>query len=277
MNLTVIPLLFLWTMLSIFLFLPILLSIRFFKGWRTDLIARKLVWLYGQGCLSVMSPFVRFKSKGFQNAAIGPPCILVINHLSFFDTYFLALLPFKNFVLVVRAWPFKMFWYTPVMRLARYMNVETLGWENILKQAKKFFSEEAALLFFPEGHRSKDGKLQRFFSGAFKLAVETDVKIVPLCICGTNDLFPPGRWWLEPARISLRALDPVDPKMFNDPMAHRKLGKYIKNKMAQCLEEMATETRSASTGESQTHHSAVSGSVKLIAGGCQMNLESRER
>ena len=55
----------------------------------------------------------------------------------------------------------------------------------------------------PEAHRSRNGKLGRFYSGAFKVAVETGVPVVPLCITGTDEMLPPGRWWLRPARVCL--------------------------------------------------------------------------
>lgn len=48
------------------------------------------------------------------------------------------------------------------------------------------------MLFFPEGTRSADGSLQAFKSGAFKLAAETQVDIVPVTLQGANDLLPKG-------------------------------------------------------------------------------------
>jgi 1-acyl-sn-glycerol-3-phosphate acyltransferase len=82
------------------------------------------------------------------------------------------------------------------------------------------------------------------------LAVETGVKIVPLCITGTNDLWPPGRWWLKPARVKVRALKPLDPAGFTGTSAHRAIQKVVKASMADNLKEMTAqncqETRTAS-------------------------------
>ena len=101
-------------------------------------------------------------------------------------------------------------------------------------------------MFFPEGHRSRTGRLQRFYSGAFKLAVETDTKIVPLCIAGTDELLPAGRWWLKPARVTLRALKPVKPAAFTGPSAHRAIQKVVKHILAQNLIEINSYSHQAS-------------------------------
>jgi 1-acyl-sn-glycerol-3-phosphate acyltransferase len=238
MNLTVLPLMLLLTMTGIILFPVLFFILKITSGWSAERIMRQLIWVYGRGWLTIMIPFIRFKGIGLKQDKIRPPCILVANHLSFFDIYCLAVLPFSNVSMAIRNWPFKMFWYAPFMHLAGYLNVEKLRWEKIYESAAKIFSKGGALLFFPEGHRSRDGELQRFYSGAFKLAVETGVKIVPLCIKGTSEVLPPGRWWLKPAKVTVKALEPVDPKSYTGSFAHRLMRKKVKSRMIQSLKEM---------------------------------------
>jgi len=45
---------------------------------------------------------------------------------------------------------------------------------------------------YPEGHRSKDGKLQRARNGAAKLALTANVPIVPIAITGSREVLPKG-------------------------------------------------------------------------------------
>jgi len=234
------PLMLVWTILGICLCPAIFLVWKIATHWTNDRIARLLIWVYGRGWLLIMAPFVRFHRFGLKEDQIKPPCILVANHLSFFDIYCMALLPFSNVSMAVRKWPFKMFWFAPFMYLAGYINVESLHWESIYETAFKVLSKGGCVLFFPEGHRSRDGKLQRFYSGAFRLAVETGTKIVPLCISGTNELFPPGRLWLRPTHIAMKALAPVDPTPNTTPNAHLVLKKRVKRIMAESLTETAT-------------------------------------
>jgi 1-acyl-sn-glycerol-3-phosphate acyltransferase len=238
MNAVVIPAVCLWTLFSILLFPLAFGLLKISTGAASDRAMRYLIYVYGKIVLGLMRPFVPFTSEGFANAGVGPPCILVSNHQSFFDVYCLALLPFSDVVLAIRAWPFKMAWYAPFMRLAGYLDVERKEWEAVKEAAHTFLQRGAALLFFPEGHRSRDGKLQRFHSGPFQLAVETGAPVVPVCLSGTYQVLPPGRWWLKPAAVTLKALEPVDPRRFSGPAAHRELARFVRSEMARCLEDM---------------------------------------
>jgi 1-acyl-sn-glycerol-3-phosphate acyltransferase len=239
MNLWVYPLLALWTAGGTIVLVPAFLLAGRLLGWETPRVVRLLVWVYGRGWLLIISPFVSFRREGFAEHPPPQPCIAVVNHRSFFDTYFMGGLPFSNCVFAVRAWPFRtLFWYTAIMRLARYLDVETLGWEATVAACRREMAGGAVMVFFPEGHRSRTGRLQRFYSGAFLAACATGTPVVPLCITGTETLLPPGRLWLQPARVRLRALPAVDPAAFPGELGHVALRKRVKELMAEALGEM---------------------------------------
>jgi 1-acyl-sn-glycerol-3-phosphate acyltransferase len=247
MNLTVIPSLILWTGLGVILFPALFMALKLATTWHREKITRQLIWIYARISLVMMIPFVQFKADGLKKNELKPTCILVANHLSFFDLYSLALLPFGDISVIVRDWPFKMFWYGPFMHLAGYVNVENVPWHSISEAVARILSKGGTILIFPEGHRSRSGQLQRFYSGAFRLAVETGVKIVPLCIAGTDQLWPPGRLWLKPARVKVRALKPVDPAEFTGTSAYRAIKKVVKTSMEDNLREMTDQDCKART------------------------------
>jgi len=238
MNLTVYPFLILWTLSSIAMFPAAFLVWKAGTRWTAERIVRHFIWIYGRGWIAILSPFVRFGRKGLEAVKPLQPVILVVNHLSFFDTYCMALLPFHNVAFAIRSWPFRMYCYTPFMRLANYLNVEGLKWETASRLAREILERGGNTLFFPEGHRSRDGSLGRFYSGAFLLAMETGRPIVPMVISGTDTLLPPNRWWLKPARILLEALPPVDPKFFSGSGAHIDLKKAVKEAIHNRLMEI---------------------------------------
>lgn len=231
MNLWEYGILISWTFLGILLFLPGFVLWKLFTDWETDRIMRHFIWIYGRVWLLLNLPFVRFRREGFQGKRVQPPAILVVNHLSFFDTFCMALMPIFNVVFAVRAWPFKMPWYNCFMRLANYIDVERSSWKGIVAAAHNAFDNNGFLLFFPEGHRSRNGNLMRFHMGAFRLAVETGVPIVPICIAGTDRFFPPGRYWFRPCSIFLNALAAVHPNQFEGANAHRRMAKYVRELM----------------------------------------------
>jgi len=238
MNLTTYPLLVVWTLLGILCFPLGFVLWKLFFGWDSGRIMRHFIWIYGRGWLQIMSPFVRFRREGFENLETDVPCILVVNHLSFFDTYCMGLLPIHDIVFAVRSWPFRMFWYGWFMRLAGYLDVESSEWGEIHHCAAEIAAENGHLLFFPEGHRSRSGDLQHFSSGAFRLAVDLKMRMIPLCISGTDRLLPPGRFWLQPTEITMRALPPLEGNAFAGSDGARELRKQVKNRMAESLEHM---------------------------------------
>lgn len=252
MNLTIFFLLPLMTGVGIVLFLPSLVIFKMVTGWDSGRVMRLFVWIYGNGWLGITAPFTRFRKEGFQEAGVRPPCIMVVNHYSFFDTFFLGALPFSDVTFAVRAWPFKMFWYTPFMRLAGYLDVESMEWEATLEACKKVIKTGGALIFFPEAHRSRDGRLGRFYSGAFKVAVSTGMPVVPLCIAGSGRFFPPDRFWIEPAHVRLKALPAVYPGAFSGVSAHIEMRKAIKRLMAENLAEMMKDQRTGTSSAAKT-------------------------
>lgn len=217
---------------------PLLLaSLMFTVRWSPKKVTRFWIWVYGRAWTWIIRPFVSQKRLDLHKVKDTGPCILVINHLSFFDTFFMGMLPVFDVNLTLRSWPFKMFWYAMFMRIAQYLDLESLTYDAIIAQCKCEFKTGAYTLFFPEGHRSRDGKIQRFHSGAFKVAIDTKTPIIPLCITGTRTLLPPGENWLMPSEVTMKALDAVHPADFMDnERPHIALRKAVKQAMVNELE-----------------------------------------
>jgi 1-acyl-sn-glycerol-3-phosphate acyltransferase len=203
--------------------------------WPPAKIVRHFIWMYGRVWLWIVAPFVRLKVEGTDHARLTQPCIYVVNHLSFFDIIFLSALPVFDVVNCLRSWPFKLAWYAPFMRFAQYVDVERLPWEQIVPEIERIVGQGRSILLFPQGHRSRDGRLGRFYSGAFKLAVGRRRPIVPICLQGTDRMLPPGRRWMAPADIRLECLGPVDATAFSGDLGHIELRKHVKKLMGACL------------------------------------------
>jgi 1-acyl-sn-glycerol-3-phosphate acyltransferase len=78
-----------------------------------------------------------------------------------------------------------------------------------LQQARQRIAAGISVVIFPEGTRSRDGKLLPFKKGGFLLAVQTGRPIVPITINGSRELLSPGAWRLKRGTVELIIDQPV--------------------------------------------------------------------
>lgn len=230
------PAMIAWTLAGIACSPFLIAILKLATGWEIDRVVRYWIKVHGRGLTVIVSPFVRFRKENLETIPL--PSVLVVNHLSFVDGYYMATLPFHDLTFAVGAWPFRMYWYTAFMRLARYIDVEHIAWNDAVGICRRAAAGNGCVLFFPEGHRSRDRRLQSFYSGAFRMAIETGLPLVPLCITGTDILLPPGKRWLHPADVRLRALPAVDPAGFRGTSGPTRFSVFVRDRMATALEEM---------------------------------------
>jgi 1-acyl-sn-glycerol-3-phosphate acyltransferase len=78
-----------------------------------------------------------------------------------------------------------------------------------LETARRRIAEGASVLFFPEGTRSPDGTLGPFKRGAFRMALDLGLPILPVTIRGTREILAPGSRDLRPGRARLVIHPPI--------------------------------------------------------------------
>ena len=242
MNVIAIPLIIGWTVIGMVLFPLAFIFMKFIQGYATSFITRKCIWIYGRVWQFILNPFCAFTVQKIQGRPFKNPGIIVVNHRSFFDAYCMNMMPISDVCFAVRAWPFKIPCYNIFMKLAGYLNIEAFFWKKTIEISQKNFKNNSFILFFPEGHRSKDNRLTHFYSGAFKLAIEHNVPVIPICLTGTQVLLPPNRYYLAPAKIKMKILDPVFPDQFEGDMKHVAFKKHVKDLMAHSIKQMDEET-----------------------------------
>ncbi len=81
--------------------------------------------------------------------------------------------------------------------------------EQMVRDGKLWISRGASVAVFPEGTRSKDGEIHRFKAGAFTLAKEAGVEILPVVLDGTKTLIKKNALFNWGNRITIRVLPPV--------------------------------------------------------------------
>jgi 1-acyl-sn-glycerol-3-phosphate acyltransferase len=243
MNLFLILALALWTLGGLILFPFAFIFLKFINRRTTPWITRLAIWIYGRVWQGFSRVFVTFEPVQYLSSQFSTPGIIVVNHRSFFDTYCMNMLPVYDVCFAVRDWPFNIPVYSIFMKMAAYINIEKFSWEQAVARSKQTLEKGGFVLFFPEGHRSRSKAMTRFYSGAFKMAVEINAPIIPVCLTGTEDLLPPDRRYMAPARIKMKVLNPVFPDGFTGEIGHQALKKKVKGLMEDELLSMdADET-----------------------------------
>lgn len=83
-----------------------------------------------------------------------------------------------------------------------------------IKIAEKRLQNGASLAVFPEGSRTYDGKMIRFQKGAFQVAVDQKLPIVPITLNGPYDVMPIHAKWISPHRMEMIIHPPIPPVNF---------------------------------------------------------------
>jgi 1-acyl-sn-glycerol-3-phosphate acyltransferase len=210
---------------------------RLFTRMRLDDAGRVLNWCFGRYMITLAWPFIRIERRGVQNVPAGVPCVAVANHRSFSDVFFCTLIPRPNIDVVVRAWPFRIPLLGRFMKLARYLDIESTPMDRALAFSRELAGRGVSFVFFPEGHRSRDGLLHPFRSGAFLTAIENDLPILPVCITGTEKLGGPGSILLRPTKVVVEMLPPVWPREFSGARRALQMRRRVRALMQQHLGE----------------------------------------
>jgi len=115
--------------------------------------------------------------------------------------------------------------------------------KEVLECARRYLKQGVSVLFFPEGTRSLDGEIHAFKIGAFKLASELNMPVVPLVIDGTRNLIPKGSRLIgRSAQVSVHVELPRQPRG-KDTSSVEVFMEEIRNKMVDRLNQIRSQTR----------------------------------
>ncbi|UCE58705.1 MAG: 1-acyl-sn-glycerol-3-phosphate acyltransferase [Phycisphaerales bacterium] len=207
-------------------FLPLFLVLG--KG-RLDDALRYHNGYYGAFMVCLFRPIIRVRRRGMEHLPTRGPVMMVTNHRSLFDIFFFGLTQQPNVAVLVRSWPFRLPVLGRFMRGAGYIDIERLSFDKTSELIRQLSSRRVSALCFVEGHRSRDGRLQRFRSGAFRLAVECYLPVLPVCVTGSEQLCAPGSRLIRPASIDFLILSPVETASFPAEKRALKVRRHVEN------------------------------------------------
>ncbi|WP_349763706.1 AMP-binding protein [Fusobacterium sp. SYSU M8D902] len=173
-------------------------------------IIKAILWL-------PLTVYVRVKKYGVENIPNDRPVIFAGNHQSFLDAFvFGYATPFKNLMNSYSLAKIKHFNKGHMKFLANHSNVilvdinKNLG--EVLQTMAKVLKDGKNIVIFPEGARSRDGKMLEFKKSFAILAKELNVDILPFGIKGAYEAFPSNSKFPKPAKVEIKFFPPISPK-----------------------------------------------------------------
>ncbi len=179
--------------------------------------AELMFWTVRRSFFTVMAlGGIRLKIEGRENIPAGV-CLFAANHTSNLDPPALTLaIPRRISVLAKKAvfripivgWALRMAKVVPIDRANRDSAIASM------EEAVRHLREGLSFVVFAEGTRSSNGRLRRFKKGAFVMALEAGVPVVPVSICGMQRVLGKGAWRIAPGEVTIRIGQPVDAKEY---------------------------------------------------------------
>ena len=159
--------------------------------------------------------------SGLEHAEGTAPRIFLANHLSTLDIWALVpVLPVTTRFVSKRT----IFWIPVLgqaMAVAGFIPIDRQDRASAIRSlsgATEKIRGGASVILFPEGTRSRDGKLARFKRGSFHLALEAGVPIVPVAISGTYEVVRPRSIVVHPGPVAITFAPPVDVAAYADDL-----------------------------------------------------------
>lgn len=143
-----------------------------------------------------LNPFLSFTVDGLERIGPGKTYVIVANHQSFADIIILYKTRIQ-FKWVAKESLFNIPIFGWCMSLMSYIRLRRGAYGSIkdaYREAAGWLRQGISVLFFPEGTRSIDGRLNNFKNGAFKLAIQEKKPILPIRIEGSHEIIPRGSW-----------------------------------------------------------------------------------
>jgi 1-acyl-sn-glycerol-3-phosphate acyltransferase len=161
---------------------------------------------------ATLNPLWHFRVTGVMPADPRRPYVVVSNHESFVD------------ILLISHLPWEMKWLSKI----EILRIPVLGWNMVLagdipvergtrksalkamRRCQEVLAKRVSVIIFPEGTRSTTDDMLPFKEGAFRLAIDAGVPILPLVVRGTRSALPKHGWRFGRSDAEVRVLPPVE-------------------------------------------------------------------
>ncbi|CAM4305363.1 MMPL family transporter [Zobellia roscoffensis] len=195
------------------------------------------------GSVLYTNPFVSKEIRNPHNETFEKPVMIIANHTSFLDILAIGMLHPK-IIFMVNDWVYNSPVFGSAAKLAGAYPVSG-GIENGEAFLKEKVAQGFSIIAFPEGTRSSSNKIKRFHKGAFYLAQQFELDILPVLIHGNSEVLPKGSFIIRDGSITIellpriKAADAQYGKNYSERA--KQLGAYFRSKFRDLRDEIEDE------------------------------------
>ena len=220
-------------------------------GYILQLLSKRAKDVYMKAMMTCILSVLQFLSGakvtfiGMEKIPKDTPVLYVANHQSFFDVI-LTITKFPGTMCFVAKKSFKK---VPIFAQALSLyNTLFIDRDNIkqglatILQAIENVKSGMSVFIFPEGTRTRDGRMNEFKEGSMKIAVKSGCPIVPIAISNTSDVFEDHFPKVKKVPVVVEVLDPIIPSDF-DKTEQKHLGKLCKDRIEEARDRNMEKCR----------------------------------
>ena len=160
---------------------------------------------------------VRIRAVGLENLDPNANYIFMSNHTSNLDPTVMVPLVYRPMSILAKRELFRIPLIGFVFRIGNLVPVDRSNREAAVESVKKaveVLRSGRSMVVYPEGTRSRDGRMLPFKKGPFHMAMESGVCIAPCTVIGTHEAWPKSRFCIKPMTVTAYFHPPIDPARF---------------------------------------------------------------
>ena len=198
-------------------------------------LSRALVYMF-----VMVPPMWKRRVEGLEHIEKDKPYVIVINHQSMIDIMMLYLVP-MTFRWVSKREVYRIPFIGRFLLLHGDITIDrkqgSKAMRKVMEKGQMWLGRGVSVSMFPEGTRSKDGEIHRFKAGAFALAKEAGVGILPVVMDGSTTMFKPSMMVNWRNEFVIRVLPPVTAEEVAQT-DQNELMEQVREKMVDALAEI---------------------------------------
>ena len=218
--------------------------------------------LFFHKCLAFAANFVVYRMPNVKvsldnkfGESFDKPAVVICNHQSHIDLMLVMMLSPK-IVILTNEWVWNSPFYGNIVKYADFYPVAN-GVENSFKPLSTLVEKGYSIMIFPEGTRSEDCSILRFHRGAFYLAEQLNLDILPVMIHGIGHALPKTDFLLRKGEVRVEVMERISPEDTSYGETYSQRAKSIRKMYAREYGRLAAVAETPSYYADRLYHNYI--------------------